>query len=157
MCKGAFCFLHGIGTNVLKNLRGHLKESGPIPRDHGNCGRLSSNTFSYNTVQHLLKFVVNFATVYGLPQPAACRGRGGTAPTYLPASQTYAGVHQLYLQACASDGEIVAAKYRAFHSKWLRCLSHITKYGSTLYIGMDEVLAHYACTFEHSNLHFHFQ
>ena len=33
----------------------------------------------------------------------------------------------------------------------------ITKYGSTLYIGMDEVLAHYACTFENSDLHFHFQ
>ena len=33
----------------------------------------------------------------------------------------------------------------------------ITKYGSTLYIGMDEVLAHYACTFETSDLHFHFQ
>ena len=32
----------------------------------------------------------------------------------------------------------------------------ITKYDSTLYIGMDEVLAHYACTFENSNLHFHF-
>ena len=28
----------------------------------------------------------------------------------------------------------------------------ITRYGSTLYnIGMDEVLAHYACTFENSN------
>ena len=24
----------------------------------------------------------------------------------------------------------------------------ITKYNSTLYIGMDEVLAHYACTFD---------
>ena len=34
---------------------------------------------------------------------------------------------------------------------------YITKYGSTLYIGMDKVLAHYACTFENSNLHFHFQ
>ena len=34
----------------------------------------------------------------------------------------------------------------------------ITKYGSTLYnIRMDKVLAHYACTFENSNLHFHFQ
>ena len=35
--------------------------------------------------------------------------------------------------------------------------STFTKYGSTLYIGMDEVLAHYACTFENSDLHFHFQ
>ena len=34
---------------------------------------------------------------------------------------------------------------------------YITKYSSTLYIGMDEVLAHYACTFESSDLHFHFQ
>ena len=33
----------------------------------------------------------------------------------------------------------------------------ITKYGSSLYIGMDDVLAHSACTFENSNLHFHFQ
>ena len=31
------------------------------------------------------------------------------------------------------------------------------KYGSTLYIGMDEVLANYACTFEISDLHFYFQ
>ena len=29
----------------------------------------------------------------------------------------------------------------------------ITKYSSTLYIGMDEVFAHYACTFENSDLH----
>ena len=35
--------------------------------------------------------------------------------------------------------------------------SLITKYSSTLYIGMDEVFAHYACTFENSDLHFHFQ
>ena len=31
------------------------------------------------------------------------------------------------------------------------------KNGSTLYIGMDKVLAHYACKFENSDLHFHFQ
>ena len=33
----------------------------------------------------------------------------------------------------------------------------ITKYDSTLYIGMDEVLAHYACTFEILDLHFYFR
>ena len=54
--------------------------------------------------------------------------------------------------------------YIPFH-KSLNCKSkncahsilYITKYSSTLYIGMDEVLAHYACTFENSDLHFHFQ
>ena len=33
----------------------------------------------------------------------------------------------------------------------------ITEYGSTLYIEMEEVLAHYTSTFENSDLHFHFQ
>ena len=33
----------------------------------------------------------------------------------------------------------------------------ITKYGSTLYIGMDEVLQHHGHTFEKSNLNFWFQ
>ena len=33
----------------------------------------------------------------------------------------------------------------------------ITKYGSTLYIGMDKVFQHHAHTFEKSNLNFHFQ
>ena len=46
---------------------------------------------------------------------------------------------------------------RAFSFRYDSALFPITKYGSTLYIGMDEVLAHYACTFENSNLHFHFQ
>ena len=32
-----------------------------------------------------------------------------------------------------------------------------TKYGSTLYIGMDEVFQHHAHTFEKSDLNFHFQ
>ena len=40
---------------------------------------------------------------------------------------------------------------------WADVAADITKYGSILYIGMDEVLAHYACTFENSNLHFYFQ
>ena len=35
-------------------------------------------------------------------------------------------------------------------------LDLITKYSSTLYIGMDKVLALYACTFENSDLHFYF-
>ena len=34
---------------------------------------------------------------------------------------------------------------------WMVVLTNtITKYGSTLYIGMDKVLAHYACIFKNS-------
>ena len=34
---------------------------------------------------------------------------------------------------------------------------YITKYGSTLYIGMDKVFQHHAHKFEKSDLNFHFQ
>ena len=99
---------------VLKNLQDHLKESGAIPRDHGNCGFLPPNAFSYNRVECLVKFVAIYATVYGLLQPAACRGRGGTAPIYLPASQTYTTVHQLYLQACAAEEQPSAIHFALY-------------------------------------------
>lgn len=59
-----------------------------------------------------------------MPQPAARSGRGGTAPTFLPASEGYNTVHQKYLQACADEGE-QAAKYHAFHSIRVRFLPHI--------------------------------
>ena len=58
-----------------------------------------------------------------------------------------------YLQTCnsivnnVSDGVSIWAKFNG----------HITKYGSTLYIGMDKVFQHHAHTFEKSNLNFHFQ
>ena len=56
------------------------------------------------------------------------------------------------LTSCTSAGPAPV-----WENQVLEDLSFITKYGSTLYIGMDEVLAHYACTFEILDLHFHFQ
>ena len=43
-------------------------------------------------------------------------------------------------------GNVVKTLLRVFQ-ELLWSHAFITKYGSTLYIGMDEVLAHYACTF----------
>ena len=124
VCKSAFCFLHHIGSKVLKNLQQHLKENGAVPREHGNSRRLPPNAFSFSTGNRMVSFISNYATVNGLPQPAAQSGREGTAPTFLPASEGYNTVHQKYLQVCAEEGE-QAAKYHAFRSLWIKCLPHI--------------------------------
>ena len=124
VCRSAFCFLHCIGTKVLKNLHHHLKENGPIPRDHGNRGRLPPNAFSYETVRCMVNFTCNYAVVHRLPQPAARSGRAKTAPVYLPAIEGYNTVHQKYVQACVEEG-VQAAKYHAFRAIWLRCVPHI--------------------------------
>ena len=75
VCKPVFCFIHAISEKVLKNLQVHLKENGPIPRVHGNKGRLPPNTFTFETIEYIVTFILNYAEVYGLPQPAAGRGR----------------------------------------------------------------------------------
>ena len=124
VCKSAFCFLHCIGTKALKNLQSHLKEHGPIPRAHGNLKRLPPNSFTYETVRNIVTFIIHFAELYGLPQPAAHRGRAATAPIYLAASEGYNTVHKKYVEACA-DGGLNAAKYHAFRNIWLKCVPHI--------------------------------
>lgn len=124
VCKSVFCYLHAIGEKVLKNLQCHLKENGPTPRVHGNKGRLPPNAFSYETTKHVVDFILNYAKVFGLPQPAAGRGRAEVPPIYLPASEGYNVVHQKYAEACISAGER-AAKYHAFVSIWHKLLPHI--------------------------------
>ena len=124
ICKAAFCFLHCIGEKVLKNLQKHLKDNGIVPREHGNRGHLPSNAFSFETVRNIIDFIVNYATVFGLPQPAARRGRASVAPVYLPASEGYNTVHHKYIEACNAS-EKQAAKYHAFRQIWLQCVPHI--------------------------------
>ena len=106
VCKASFCFLYGIGEKALKNLQKHLHSNGVIPRTHGNKGKLPSNAFSFETVQFIVQFIKNYAVINGLPQPAAQRGRGQTAPTYLPASEGYNTVHSKYLQSCLESGKV---------------------------------------------------
>ena len=124
VCKEGFLYLHCIGERVLKNLQKHLKENGITQREHGNKGRLPPNAFSFESVQNIVDFIVNYATTFGLPQPAARRGRAGEAPVYLPASEGYNTVHQKYVEACLTSGKH-AAKYHSFRHIWLQCLPHV--------------------------------
>ena len=106
VCKSAFCFLHHIGTKMLRNLQQHLRENGAVPRENGNRRHLPPNAFSFSTVNRIVTFISNYATVNGLPQPAARSGREGTAPTFLPAYEGYNTVHQKYLQVCAEEEDL---------------------------------------------------
>ena len=124
LCKPDFCFIHAISEKVLKNLQVHLKENGPIPRVHGNKGRLPPNTFTFETTEYIVTFILNYAEVYGLPQPAAGRGRADVPPIYLSASEGYNVVHQKYVKTCVSAG-LQAAKYHAFLGIWHKILPHI--------------------------------
>lgn len=85
---------------------------------------MPSNAFSFETTKNIVDFILNYARIFGLPQPAAGRGRAEVAPIYLSASEGYHVVHQKYVEACISNGE-EAAKYHAFVSTWHKILPHI--------------------------------
>ena len=80
--------------------------------------------FSFETVERMVTFITNYATVHDLPQPAARSGRAETAHIFLPATEGYNTVHKKHLLACAGEGEQVA-KYQAFHEMWHKFLPHI--------------------------------
>ena len=71
-----------------------------------------------------IEFVKNYALVFGLPQPAALRGRANQAPTYLHADQNHKIVHQKYRQACSEKNEPYM-QYRSFFDTWHHCVPHI--------------------------------
>ena len=40
-------FLHNVGPKQLKDLQKHLKENGPVPRQHGLIGCVPTTTHSF--------------------------------------------------------------------------------------------------------------
>ena len=124
VCQHAFCFIHDIGDFTLRSLKKHISEAGPCPREHGSKGRKPHNAYPFDVIQNAVEFVKNYAHVFGLPQPAAPRGRANQAPTYLPASQNHKIIHAKYPSACMQD-EKSFMQYRSFLDVWHQCIPHI--------------------------------
>lgn len=124
VCQKAFCFLHCIGEFTLRKLRKHILEFGPVPREHGSKGRKAYNAYPYDVVSKAITFIKNYASVFGLPQPAALRGRANQAPTYLPANQNHKIIHHKYQEACQEKNEPFM-QYRSFIDAWHQCAPHI--------------------------------
>ena len=122
VCQSAFCFLHGIGLFTLRALKKHITEVGPCTREHGSKGRMAHNAHPFEVVCAAAEFIKNYASVFGLPQPAAARGRANQAPTYLPTNQNYKTVHAKYRSACMEEARPFM-QYRS--SMWKLCIPHI--------------------------------
>ena len=122
VCQNTFCYIHEIGNFTLRALRKHVSENGPVPQQHGSKGRKAYNSYPFDIVSKAVEFIKNYALVFGLPQPAASRGR---APTYtIPADKNYTIVHQKYREACSENREKYM-EYRSFLDTWHQCLPHI--------------------------------
>ncbi|KAK3082426.1 hypothetical protein FSP39_014609 [Pinctada imbricata] len=124
VCKEVFLLAHDIGEKILKNLVKHLKENGPVPRQHGNRGKRPHHALSFEDVKSIVKFIVSYADDEGLPLPAVPHANDGDAPILLPASTTKCGMHEKYKEGCLQIGDR-AAGLSVFKNVWQSCVPHI--------------------------------
>ena len=84
----------------------------PVP--HGNVGVKPWHAVTAEEVTKVRDFILNYASINGLPQPSAPRGHNVAAPTYLPSVSTKKLTHALYMKAGGT------VSYQTFDKLWLR-------------------------------------
>ena len=124
VCRQSFQFIYDIGKHSLTNLITHMNLNGKVPRVHGNRGRSPHHALKYREIKYCVDFLVNYSDQFGLPQPAAPRGRDGIAPVFLPASLSKDKLHKEYLQACQANS-IRPLRITSFKQTWTQCVPHI--------------------------------
>ena len=122
VCKKAFMLAFDIGKHALQNIISHMNTHGITPRKHGNSGKKPSHSLKYDDIKSAVRFISNFADEFGLPQPAAPRGRDDIPPIYIPSDMTKKSVHEKYVANCPTDRHV---KYSTFCNIWNQCLPHV--------------------------------
>ena len=84
---------------------------------HGNVGRAPCHALPNAVLEHAVRYIRNYASVHGLPMPAAQRSRAQDAPTYLPASTTFVSVHAEY-KAAAQAADLQVKGCTSFTGLW---------------------------------------
>lgn len=124
ICKSVFQNLFGVGKKSRSNTFKHYSEKGSVPRQHGNQGRKPKHAVNFDDVRRVVNFNLSYAEEYGLPQPAAPRGRDDEPPIFLPCDSSKKRNHSLYKSAYETD-DVRKVEYHTFTSIWTSCCSHI--------------------------------
>lgn len=124
VCKKMFLMAFDIGRGTLANLLEHVAKHGVVPRRHGNMGRKPAHALGFEDVKRAVHFIVNYADEFGMPQPAAPRGRDNIPPIYLTCQTTKMKLHTDYVRSCTESSHRYV-KRSAFYAIWKTVLSHI--------------------------------
>ena len=127
VCITVFKLMFDIGGKHLRRLQKHASLGLCFSEPHENVGRKPWNTVSESDRERVVQFLKNYAAVFGLPMPAAPRGRGHTAPTFLPASNTYSSVHAEYVRAQEQE-TTVSLRATAENTQFLRPLGKFNEF-----------------------------
>ena len=73
---------------IFKKYYEHMTDNGPVPRAHGDNGKGMPHGLVFDDMKAAVQFIVNYAVINGLPQPALPSGTDNTPPVYLHCSNT---------------------------------------------------------------------
>ena len=122
VCKKTIMLSFDIGKHFLQIIITHMNTQGVTPRKHGNNGKKPSHSLKYEDIRLVVQFISNFADEFGLPYPAALRGRDDVPPIYIPSDMTRKVIHGKYIESCPNDRRV---HYSTFCNIWNQCLPHI--------------------------------
>ena len=103
ICKEAFLFLHCISRTKFCSLVKHYKKNGLTLRSHGNKKRLPSSTFSAETVDNVVKFILNVAEDQALLLPGRVPGFKRVDVKLLPSVLTKHSLWKTYSEICTGN------------------------------------------------------
>ena len=84
VCLGVFLFAYSVSRHELHTVQSHLDAGTVVPVPHGNVGVKPWHAVTAEEVTKVRDFILNYASISGLPQSPAPRGHNVAAPTYLP-------------------------------------------------------------------------
>ena len=103
--KNGILFLHCLHRNRFYSLVKHYHKNGLSLRVHGNKNRLLRSTSSAETVEQVVKFILNTAEEQALLLPGRVPGFKRIDVKLLPSNLTKHGLWRTYTDICVSTGK----------------------------------------------------
>ena len=132
ICQRTFLFIHRIHKTRFYTLVKHYRKNGLSLHNHGNKKRLPSSTFSTETIERVVKFIMNVAEDQALLLPGRVPSFKRIDVKLLPSSLTKCKLWKSYQEACTAAGQVAVA-YSKFCDLWNQlCPFIITRPASDL-------------------------
>ena len=118
VCLRTFLFLHAMGIKRMKNLMKSYQQNGMQTRVHGNTKRLPAHSLSLESIQHVVKFLLNYTEENGLLLPGRVPGYKRSDVKLLPSSTSKRGIWKKYTDATEGDVTVHSVAYSTFCRLW---------------------------------------
>jgi len=105
ICMRTFLFLHCLHRNRFYSLVKHYRKNGLSLRVHGNKNQLPGSTSSAETVEQVVKFILNTVEEQALLLPGCVPGFERIDVKLLPSNLTKHGFWRTYTDICVSKGK----------------------------------------------------